>query len=71
MRVTVLVAMYLLMACEVKNGEKVGGGKGERGGGREKRNCLQSVGNILLNSICQQTGSNSAILLVSSSLIKK
>lgn len=53
------------------NGENWGGCEWEGGGGVEKRNCLQSNPNILPNSVCPQTGNNSAIWLVSSPSIKK
>ena len=43
---------------------EVGRGGLEGVGGGEKRNRLQSFPNILPNSVCPQTGSNSAIWLV-------
>ena len=46
---------------EQKIREKWGGGDREGGGGGEKWNCLQSNPNILPNSVCPRTGSNSAI----------
>ena len=46
---------------EQKNVEKWGGGEREGGGGGAKRNRLQSIPNILSNSVRPRTGSNSVI----------
>ena len=56
---------------EQKIGERWRGGEREGGGGGEKRNRLQSIPNILPNSVRPRTESNSSILLVSSPSIKK
>ena len=44
-----------------KNGEKWGGVEQLAGGGGKKRNRLQSIPNILRNSVRPRTGSNNAI----------
>ena len=53
-----------------KIGEKWGVGEQEGGGGGEERNRLQSITNILPNSVRPRTGCNSAIELVISPSIK-
>ena len=53
-----------------KNWEKWEGGEREGGGGREKRNRLLSIPNILPNYVRPRTGSNRAILLGTNPSIK-
>ena len=54
-----------------KNWGEVGRRWARRGRSGKKRNCLQSIPDILSSSVGPRTGTNSAVWLVSSPLIKK